>query len=243
MRKASTLFQVLGLGLGLMSSAASGKGLEELADKNPETAPPEPAESEPVKDSSKDKPVGETSEAEGEAEATSVKPSAASNALKGKAFLFTSLGWVRASQAEGSWSSSGFSDFGFAYQVASISDTAKLSVTYRYNPVAVTGTVNNHSYRGVWETHNLGALMRYSMPKRISAVAGGEVGYLRSHLSPTDGLTPESKAVKHGVTLTLSGGGDYKVSETGEFTLGPRLYFSLGASTQVQFGLTAGFGF
>ncbi len=241
MRKASTLFQVLGLGLGMIASSASGKGLEELADKNPETAPPDPVEAESETDASKNQPTSEATESEGET--TTVKPSAASSALKGKAFLFTSLGWVRASQSGGNWSSSGFTDFGFAYQLASISTSTNLSATYRYNPVAVTGTVNNHSYRGVWEMHNLGALVRYSLTKRMSAVGIGELGYLRSHLSPTDGLTPESKAVKHGLTLNVGGGGDYKVNETGEFTVGPRLYLSLGTSTQVQFGITVGFGF
>jgi hypothetical protein len=239
MRKASTLFQALGLTFGFLATHAWGKGLEELAEKNPETAPPEPEEAEASAPGEKDEGVeGKTGD-----EAAPKAPSAASNAIKGKAFIFTSIGWVRAGQSGGDWSSNGYSDLGFGYQILTFSESLKLSATYRYNPIAVTGTLNDHSYRGVWETHNFGGLLRLGLPNRLSTVASCELGYLRSHLSPTDGLPAESSAVKHGVALTLGGGGDYKVSESGEFTIGPRLYVGFGAAKIMQFGLTAGFGF
>lgn len=245
MRKASTLFQAFGLIFGLLATPALSRGLEELSEKNPESAAPETEEPDSADSKQKEQDVvGEDGEAkDGADEAIKVTPSAISSALKGKAFLFTSVGWVRASQSGGEWSSNGFSDFGFGYQVLSISETIKLNTTYRYNPIAVTGVVNNHSYRGVWETHNFGGFLKFGLPKKFAAVAIAELGYLRSHLQPTDGLPPESRSVKHGVSLTLGGGGDYKMTDSGEFTLGPRLYLGLGAATQLQFGLSAGFGF
>ena len=244
MRKAAALFVLLLWNLTSGSPKLLAKGLGELSDKNPEVG------NETKSDSHFDAPpveqveniVEEGADRNEESDTDPTVVSGLSRVLSGKVTLVTSVGWAKVSQSGGAWKSSGFSDFGLNYQVSSINEAMKLSISYRYSPVGVSGLVNGHSYRGVWETHNLGGQVRLKTAPKTIALAAAELGYLKSHLRPTDGLSPEGTASKGGAVLSLGGGMDYFILNRSEFTIGPRLYFGLGAARQLQLSVAFGFG-
>jgi hypothetical protein len=246
MRKAAALFVLL---LWVLTSGAPellAKGLGELSEKNPE------ADDNGESDSHVEAPPvtqleggGQGDAAKDSEESDKVTPvvSGFSKMLSGKVSLASSVGWAKVSQPGGAWKSSGYSDFGLNYQISAINEATKFWVSYRFVPVVVSGLVNGHSYRGVWETHNIGGQVKLKTSLKTVAIGSGELGFLKSHLHPTDGLAAEGAASKGGAVFALGGGMDYWVLNRSEFTIGPRLYLGLGAASQLQLSLSCGFGF
>lgn len=216
-----------------VSNVATAKGLEELSQNNPETAAPAEADPDAAAE-----PAAETA-------ATATAPSAMSQSLAEKLFVATSFGWVSTSKSEGNWKTvGGMSDFLVGYVLpVDLGAAMKLSGTYRYAPVAVTGDEDDRSYRGVWESHYFGTLLHYTVNDKVRAVGTGELGFTKVSLNSTDGIPAEDKHAKSGGAVVLGGGADWKMLETNAFTVGPRLYAGFGSFTTIQLGASASFLF
>jgi hypothetical protein len=222
------------------------KGLGELSEKNPEADDNGESDSHVEALPVNQLEGGGQGDAAKDSEESDKDPpvvSGFSKTLSGKLTIASSIGWAKVSQSGGTWKSSGYSDFGLNYQISAINEATKFSASYRFVPVAVSGLVNGHSYRGVWESHNIGGQVKRKTSLKTVAIGSGELGFLKSHVHPTDGLAAEGAASRGGAVFALGGGMDYWVLNRSEFTIGPRLYLGFGAARQVQLSLTCGFGF
>jgi len=223
------------------------KGLDTLEQSNPDNKP-EADKDDATTPSTTDDQTDQAEPAAGETAdkttATAAEPpSATSKALAGKLSLATSFGWVKATQSTGDWQSGGMSDVTVGYRVAALSPSLAVDATYRYAPVAVSGVVQTHSYRGVWETHYVGARANYTIHKGLNALGTAELGFTTDHLKAVDELGDETKYEKKGAMVALGGGADWQLLDSAALALGPRLYVGLGAWKTVQLGVAAGFLF
>jgi hypothetical protein len=215
--------------LAFAASNAAAKGLDELSQGNPSAAGADGLE-------------GDGGEG-GIAKAPPPPPTEFSKKVAGNMSVATSFGWLMASKSKGEWKGGGgMTDLTIAYKVATLSATMTADGTYRYAPMAVSGTEDDHSYRGVWEAHYFGGRMRYALRPNLSAVGSGELGYVMVHVTPVDGLPEEDEAGKSGVSIALGGGADWQIFEPG-FTVGPRLNVGFGSFTTVQVSGAATFVF
>lgn len=211
----------------LMTPKAVAKGLETLADKNPENAPA-------------------AGEGTGDAAATAAAPmeqSAASKAIAQKLWLATTFGWAHVSSSKGEWKGSGMTDIAVGYKVLPLAANMSVDATYRYAPIAVSGQVDDRSYRGVWDCHYLGGRFNYKMSDSLSAVGTAEAGYVLVYLRPTDGLDQESKHEENGFSMVVGGGADWHLLEKGAVSAGPRLNVGFGSVTTIQVAGAATFVF
>jgi hypothetical protein len=208
------------------AQVAAAKGLDSLSQNNPENAP------ETGKDGEKAEKA-EKSEGGEKAEAPK-PPSAASKAIAGNLALSTSFGWVKASRSEGTWRTSGMSDFLVAYKVATLNPQMSIAGTYRYAPIGMSGELKGQSYRGVWEAHNFGGLLHYGVNETMSAVGSAEIGYVASHVHSLDGLKASDDAKKGGALVSVGGGGDIAIGEKNTCSVGPRLRVGFGSFTAFQ---------
>ena len=113
---------------------------------------------------------------------------------------------------------------------------ASLAATYRYAPIAVSGTEDGHSYRGVWETHYLGGRLTYPITSTLHAMATTELGYVRVGLEELDGLDADHKHERSGAALAVGGGADWAISDKFASAGGPRVFVGYGSVTTVQIG-------
>ena len=225
--------------ISLPGASAWAKGLDALSEKSPE------AEQSENKGADKDdEDADANAEKDGDApEATGVPTHPPSNALTQKLYFATSFGRVSARRAGGSWQASGMSDFSLGYRFLPPTARINFAGTYRYAPVALSGQVNGHSYRGVWETHYLGARADSTVASSVRLVASGELGYLHAALRTTDGLPGESSAAHSGAVVALGGGADYLMLDEGVLAVGPRVYVSFGTATITQMAISCGLTF
>jgi hypothetical protein len=214
--------------VGAPSGAAVAKGLSELSDENPAEQPADGAKE-------------EGGDEEGAKTEAVKQPGAASKALADKLFLSTSGGWATGSRSDGKWTASGMSDLEVGYKLVTLNKQMNVFGTYRYAPMAVAGTVDDRSYRGVWEAHFFGGRFNYQLSKTLTALASGELGYVLVHVNDTDGLAPETKVSNPGVQLAVGGGADFMLID--KWTVGPRLVVGVGGFTTVQVAAAAGFLF
>ena len=233
--------------VGLPSAPVWAKGLDALSDKSPEAAEQQEAkasskgEEDPAFGPDKEGNEAEATEA---SEAGGVPTNPPSNALTQRLYMATSYGWVKASRrGGGSWTASGMSDFAVGYRVLPIKSAFNISATYRYAPVALSGQVNGHSYRGVWETHYAGARADTNMGTSVRLVASGELGYLHAALRRTDGLPGEHSAARSGAVAAFGVGADYLLLDGGVLAVGPRLCGSYGVATTRQLAVSVGLSF
>lgn len=215
--------------VALMSQSTFAAGLNDLAGQNPETK---------AEDTS-------TVESNGKATTTAVNTAPVSYAgpLHQKLSFATSFGWIKASRSKGNWRGNGISDLSIAYRYLEISTILSLSGTYRYAPINVVGEQDDHSYRGVWETHYFGTKADYKLNPKTNLTGGLELGYVLTYLTPTDGLETEKKHEENGVSVALGGGADFLISENWAFSAGPRAYAGFGSISTFQLGASAGFMF
>jgi len=239
MKLAAARFVLIQVLISLPGASAWAKGLDALSDKSPEVE--QSANKSPDQDDEKAEATAEKEE--GEAEATGVPEHPPVNALTQKLYFATSFGRVSARRAGGSWQASGMSDFSVGYRLLPLTARINFAGTYRYAPVALSGQVNAHSYRGVWETHYLGARADSNVASSVRLVASGELGFLHAALRSTDGLQVESSAAKSGVVLALGGGADYLMLDAGVLGVGPRAYVSFGTATILQLAISCGLTF
>jgi hypothetical protein len=210
------------LSLSSFSTHVEGKGLDQISSQNPANQPPPT----PVPESGVSQPT-----------------SAFSQSLSGRAFLAVSTGFVKASKSNGTWRSSrGISDIFFAYGIPELSQDIPIYATYRYTPVSVSGTEKGHEYRGIWETHALGAFGKHPLQPHLDAIAGAELGYILVHLKPLDSLEEDKEAEKNGITFTILGGLEYKLLEE-KLAVGPRLHLGIGTTQIYQLAISTGFYF
>jgi hypothetical protein len=132
------------------------------------------------------------------------------------------------------------SDVSVSYKVRTIAKVYDAIGTYRYAPMSVQGVQDNQSYRGIWEVHYIGGKIARQV-KNLSAFGTLEMGYAISRVLPTDGLPEKSDAQAGGYSLTVGGGGDYKVLD--QFFVGPRVNIGVGTIRTVQVAGVAGFAF
>jgi hypothetical protein len=226
----------LAVALNTYTSDGLAKGLDDLAEQNPETQAEGEADSK-----------GSDAAAKAEGEAATTAATTAPVSLEGpmhqKLSFSTSFGWVYASRSEGDWRGSGMSDLTIGYRYMTLNPKLSLVGTYRYAPVSVVGEIDGNSYRGVWETHYFGSKADYKLNSKIVLTGGLEAGYVLVYLTPTDGLETEKKHEENGVSVSLGGGADFSMSENGAFTVGPRLNAGFGGFTTVQVSASAGFMF
>lgn len=218
--------------LAFSASAVYGKGLETLSNSNPETE----QKAEAGKDA---KP------ADGAA-AASTEPmvqSAASKAIAQKLWIATSFGWVKVSRSEGDWNGSGMTDVAIGYKLMPIGTNMSIDGTYRYAPVAISGEIDDRSYRGVWETHYFGGRFKYNVSQSLTALGTAEAGYVLVYLRPTDNLEQEAKYEENGFSMVVGGGADWHLLENGAFSAGPRLNLGFGSVTTIQVAGAATFLF
>lgn len=214
---------------------ASGKGLDELGQSNPENlnSSPDPSNS---------------TEADGQTSAKSNaqtidSASIAGRTLSEKLQIGTSYGWVKASKAQGQWTTSGMSDITVAYEVARLNSKTNIFGTFRYAPIAVSGKQDRQLYRGVWEVYNLGARAHYLLKQDVIAVLSGEIGYVRASLTPIDSLPETAKHSVGGAMLTIGGGADVALAENKTILIGPRLFAGFGSYSVYQVSAAASFLF
>lgn len=211
---------------------AAAKGLEQLSNGNPEAQGSDAASSE--KGEKGDKKTEEKAEAP-------LEKGAMSKTIAGNLFLATTFGWVKASKSSGSWASSGMTDVTVGYKVMPINAAMNVSGTYRYAPMAVSGTEDKRSYRGIWEGHYVGGLLNFAVKDSLNAVGTAELGYVASHLTSIDGMGTDAKHEKGGVSVALGGGADFAVGEKNTASVGPRLRLGFGSFSTFQ--LAGGFNF
>jgi len=219
------------------ASLASAKGLDDLSNNNPEAAEGEGDAAAPAGEGNgegEEKGEGKPDAGNGEA----AKPQRAlSKTLSQNLSIATGFARVIASKSTGDWESNGMTDLTVAYKLSSLSKIMNLHGTYRYAPVAVSGTEDEHSYRGVWEAHMFGARVAYQVSQTLTALGSAELGYVASHLTAIDGLDPVVK--KHeagGAIFAVGGGADWTIGEKAGFAGGPRLFAGFGSFTIIQIG-------
>lgn len=209
--------------LATLSTPLLGKGLDQISDQNPANQPA---------------PAPTTPEA-----GVSQPTSTLSQSIAGKVFLATSTGFVQANKSRGKWRSSrGASDLVIGYKLSEVPLSFPVFATYRYAPVAVTGNEKGREYRGVWETHALGALGKYALSPEFDGIGGGEVGFTVIHLQSLDSLEEEKDAGKNGISFTVLGGLEYKILES-RLTVGPRIHLGFGTTQIYQLAVSGGFYF
>ena len=201
------------------ASRLHAKGLDKLSENNPENDEEAADAEKPAEDAA--------------AAATPMVQSDSSKAIAGKLWIATSYGWVIPSRSEGDWKGSGMSDLSIGYKILPMSATMSVDGTYRYAPVAVSGDVDGHSYRGVWETHYFGGRFNYGLSSTLTAVGTAELGYVLVYLTPTDNLELDAKHEGNGAALALGGGVDWQLFEKGA-ALGPRLNVAFGSVSTIQ---------
>jgi len=205
---------------------AQGKGLDELAQENPESAPT----------------AGAANSSAGAT--TNATQTTVPREVKGNLYLGTSFGWVSGSRAEGNWRTSGMTDVTIGYLLPTkIMNNLDLFGTYRYAPIAVAGDIDGNSYRGVWDIHYFGAMGQLTTTMGFSAVVSAEIGYGLVFLDSTDGIELEEKHEENGVSVTLGGGADWQVLKEKGFHVGPRIYLGFGGFTTFQFSANATYMF
>lgn len=209
---------------------ATAKGLDALSENNPENA----ADAKDADKSDGDDEGDAQDHKDAKAEAAPMAKSASSKAIAGNLFLSTSFGWIKSSRSTGTWRSSGMSDVLIGYKVATLSPAMTVAGTYRYAPIGVSGELDSHSYRGIWEMHNLGGQANYTVTPSITALGSAELGFVSAHMHATDGLPGDDKAAAGGVSIGLGGGADYYIGEKSTSSIGPRLRVGFGSFTTVQ---------
>ena len=217
-----------------INTVALAKGLDELGQSNPEAS---------TENQETDESGGRSDKNTGSIAAPNQPTSALGQAIRDKLLLGTSFGWVKASKSTGEWQTSGVSDLSISYQIAKINGQMNLLGTFRYTPIAVTGIQEKHSYRGVWEVYNFGALATHKLNSKFVALGSGEIGYVKSSLNPIDGLPEVESHTSGGATLTLGGGADFAVTETSNFLAGPRIFAGFGTYSVFQLSAAASFLF
>lgn len=220
-------------------SIAFAKGLDDLSSQNPEVK----AEDDGEETTDETKATPAKREASAETAATNQAPEANNTALANKLWFATSFGWVYASRSKGDWRGNGMSDLSIGYRYLTMSPKLSVVGTYRYAPVNVVGEIDGNSYRGVWETHYFGSRADYKLNAKTVLTGGLEAGYVLVYLIPTDGLETQKKHEENGVSISLGGGADYAISDSGSFTVGPRINAGFGSFTTVQVAASAGFMF
>lgn len=216
--------------VALLSQSSLAAGLDELSDQNPETKAEESA-------------AGAADIAPATTAATNTAPVSYAGPLHQKLSFATSFGWIKASRSKGSWRGNGISDLMVGYRFLDISSILSITGTYRYAPINVVGEQDDHSYRGVWETHYFGTKADYKLNSKTNLTGGMEVGYVLTYLTPTDGLETDKKHEENGVSVTLGGGADFQISDNWAFSAGPRVYAGFGSISTFQLGASAGFMF
>ena len=223
-----TMLVILGaFGPHLHTAPAWAKGLDQLSDANPAEGGEAPAT-----DEAKD--VAATKEA-------TVPASALSTALAKKLQVTTGFGMVRGGLKSGTWKANGMADLTVAYRIAQLQGKLPLSATYRYAPVALTGTDNSLSYRGVVEQHLFGAKVEHPLAAKLTAVGTAELGLAVASLYAVDGLP--GTVPKGGVVLGIGGGVDYAFASMPGFQFGPRLAVGVGGLKTMQLTGAASFLF
>lgn len=221
------------------SKQGHAKGLETLSEKAPDGT-----ESHDSGEKSAESDGGSDSESavDGDAKVEAKAQGAVSKNAAQKLFIGTSVGWVKASKASGSWMGSGMSDLTLGYKLASLGSKVAVAGTYRYAPTAVSGTEDSHAYRGVWEAHYLGARFNYALTSLVQVIGTGEAGYAAAHVHDVDGLPAEGKAAGGGGMLAIGTGADFALFEK-TINAGPRLVAGFGKFTTVQLAASANFLF
>ena len=219
-----------------ISDVALGKGLDELGQSNPEAASE-------VKQDSGDETKNISEKNLESSSASLQQPSPLSKIFAEKLQLGTSFGWIRATKSTGRWTTSGVSDIVINYRILALNAQVNLLGTFRYLPVAVSGTEENHVYRGVWEIFNFGARSTYRATPKLDSFGSAEIGYVKSSLNPIDGLPEVFSHSKDGAMLTFGGGVDYAFLEGSGFVAGPRIFAGLGTYSAFQLSAAASFVF
>lgn len=220
--QALLMFGGLSWAMAWGTAVSFAKGLDQISKQNPTAQPPP-------------KPVAESG----------VPPpsSALSQTMVGQIFMATSAGFVTVSKSSGEWKSGGgTTDIVVGYKVYSGIPDIPVFGTYRYSPVAVSGSEKGREYRGVWETHYFGAQGHMTLNPDLTAYGGAELGYTLIYLQPLDGSIQAEKAEENGVALALGGGLDYKMLEN-RLSVGPRLHLGFGSTSVYQLSASAGFYF
>lgn len=171
----------------------------------------------------------------------SLEKSAMSKAVAGRLAIGTSYGWILGSRTTGKWSAKGgMSDVTIGYKWRTLGKAYDLVGTYRYAPMSVHGEQDSQSYRGIWEVHYFGGKLARQV-KNILTFGTLEMGYVISHVLPTDGLPEKSSAQKGGYSLSFGGGADFKFLD--QVYVGPRLHVGMGSIRTVQLAGAASFVF
>lgn len=222
--------------LMLVPTTLMAKGLDKLSENNPENTavPAEDAATKPADDAA----TGDVAAVP----TTPLEKSDTSKAITDKLSISTSFGWASVSRSEGTWEGSGMSDVAIGYKVVMLGSNMNIDATYRYAPVAVSGDVDRHSYRGVWDTHYVGGRFNYNISPTLTALGTAELGYVLVYLHPTDGLETVTKHEDNGVAFAIGGGADWQILEKG-LAVGPRLALAFGSVSTVQVAGAVTFGF
>lgn len=229
---------------GFWTSQGMAAGLDQLSEAHPAKAGAAPTQGAPVGKGEGPAKVDTKSEENPSPDAKdslSVQKSVTSKALAGRLAVGSSYGWILGSRMTGSWSAKGgMADLVVAYRLQPIAKNYEGTATYRYAPMSVVGRQDGQSYSGIWEAHYAGLKMSRSI-KGATAHGSLEVGYVLSHVAPTDGLPERKSAEAGGVSLVLGGGADIKVLE--QLAVGPRVHVGLGTVRTVQVAAGANFAF
>lgn len=226
------------------SSRVMAKGLGELSEAHPSRENDATDDGDEAEDQGAPaKSAGAAHEVESKESASpvSAEKSVLSKALSGRLSIGTSYGWIFGSRSTGSWNArGGMSDVTVGYRVLKIGKNYDGIGTYRYAPISVTGRQGGQSYRGIWETHFAG--FKVSRPLKGALIHGSfELGYVASHVQPTDDLPERTGIQVGGVSAVLGGGADFKVLES--VLLGPQINLGFGSTRTVQVAGAANFLF
>jgi hypothetical protein len=212
------------------------KGLDELTEENPENAP----------DEQELENQAQTNEHEqAEPAKAQLVPSDLSKKISGNLFLAPSVGWVKASRAKGKWNDDklvGISDLMIAYRLPWVVSMVEMFGTYRYCPIAVSGEVDNASFRGVWESHNFGGLGRWRYSDDLTLVGSAELSYVLIYLTPLDDAEVGQETEANGIALVLGGGADYGFFGD-KLRVGPRINLGFGGVSTIQVAAASSFLF
>lgn len=211
------------------SAPGQSAGLEDLSNANPENKAEE--ETQQAEESDQEATIEEpaTAETKVETKAERVRP------LADSFYFATSVGWASAALSEGTWVSSGMSDFTIGYKFKNVG--FDIFGTYRYAPAAFAGHTDTQAYRGVIEVHNFGGLGIWNIKNKFKVLASAELGLAMVSLDSADKLPVEDELEQTGAIFNLGTGADWKMTE--KFELGPRLYLGAGTASLFQFSANA----
>ena len=172
-------------------------------------------------------------------------PGMVSTFLADKLAVGTSFGWLVTFGTEGQWRSGGGSDLTVTYALPIVLP-AQMSLhgSYRYAPTTIAGTQDRRSYRGITESHLLGAQLVFPLADALDLLVSSDLGYMAVHLDSLDGQFVDQSHSADSAVFACGAGTSWQVPGLDDtVTVGSKVVAEFGAFPALRVSATSTFLF